>query len=772
MTGVIDILSKNNVIDILGKKRRLKTVLQSEANECGLACLTMLANFHGHDISLSYLRSLFPLSRRGITLAEIVRLADQLDLDAQGFAVTNVTELANLKCPALLHWNGNHFVVLEKVIRGVFHVQDPAFGPRTYSADDIERHFSGAALEFEPRVKFEVIKAAKKSRFWSVFKACRGIENTIGVIAVLTFAASIFALTMPVFMELALDTVIPQYDLDLLTIIAIGMALFTVFEALSRWLRNLVTLKSSTVFEIFFTRNVVGHAFRLPVKFFELRHPGDFLTRLASIDHIKTFLVHGFVSSVADGALSILIVIMMFYYSPTMASASVATLLVAIVIRLVSYPKIAAYTTATLEARSIEQARLIDGIQSIATLKVHNTSELFCLKWFDSFTRFANAGFRSEKLTIDTDLLLHVIFMVGTVTTLYIGVTDVMKSTTSIGILYAFFALRGSFFMNMNSLILNLLQVSIMKAHFDRLDDVLDEPLETRIGRLGTDRVIRNTLRLEGVNVQFDRGSKPLLEDINLQIDIQQHESIAIIGESGCGKSSLLKIIASLHAPMVGRLLVDDQPLQAFGLHEYRANLGAVFAEDGLFGGTVLENLTMFSPDIDTALLEEALRAVDLLDEIYRLPQGFATLLSNESPILSTGQRRRLLLARAIARRPRLMLLDEITANLDPQTEEKIAQALNTIPAAKIFVTHSERLLRHVDQIYRAANGRLTPATSLSPQMSTWTMRPKQPRRTGEADLYPPPPRQVDLTGELNQLLLQIESLCEPDDSSTNHAAQ
>jgi ATP-binding cassette, subfamily B, bacterial CvaB/MchF/RaxB len=143
-----------------------------------------------------------------------------------------------------------------------------------------------------------------------------------------------------------------------------------------------------------------------------------------------------------------------------------------------------------------------------------------------------------------------------------------------------------------------------------------------------------------------------------------------------------------------------------------------VFAEDGLFGGTVLDNLTMFAPDIDSLRIEEALRAVDLLDEVYRLPQGFATQLSRESPILSTGQRRRLLLARAIARRPRLLLLDEITANLDPLTEEKIVQALSGLPAAKIFVTHSDRLLRHVDRVYKAVDGRLAPMTYTRPKLT------------------------------------------------------
>jgi ATP-binding cassette subfamily B protein RaxB len=225
-------------------------------------------------------------------------------------------------------------------------------------------------------------------------------------------------------------------------------------------------------------------------------------------------------------------------------------------------------------------------------------------------------------------------------------------------------------------------------------------------------------VKLENVTIQFDRGTPPLLEKASLQIDIEKHESIAIIGESGSGKSSLLKVLASLHKPYSGVVLVDGQPLDAFGLHEYRANVGAVFAEDALFAGTVTDNITMFSPDVTRQEIEETLLSVDLLEEIYGLPQGFATLLSDESPILSTGQRRRLLLARAICRKPRLLLLDEVTANLDPQTEEKIVRALRDVPAAKLFVTHSDRLLRQMDRVYRAADGRLVEVGYIRPKIT------------------------------------------------------
>jgi ATP-binding cassette subfamily B protein RaxB len=650
----------------LSPRRRVRSILQNEANECGLAALAMVANFHRHDIDLAYLRALFPLSRRGMTLASIVALADSLDLDANGYALDGVAELDQVALPAILHWRGNHFVVLEAISRGRYHVHDPEFGLRIYERADVERLFGGVVLEFAPRMDFRAIKAGDRLKLFDILRSTRGLSGTVWQITLVSVAISLLGLTTPVLLQIALDVVIPQVDLDLMQMLAAGLS------------------------------------------YFELRHPGDFVTRIQSIDTIRGFLVGGLVTSFADIGTSFLLVGLMYYYSPVMASITLATLAAVLAMRFVTFPTLDRATAGSLEARSQEQASLIDGLQRIGSLKAHNSTELFAMNWFESFSRFANLDFRAKKAGLDAEFMMHVVIALSTVATLYLGITGVIKNTLTIGTLYAFIALRGDFFERVNHLTSSLLQLAALKVHVARLDDVIGQAPEEGLHEASFHRTIRKEVRIEDVTIRFGRGDEPILTGASLAIDVGRGESIAIVGASGSGKSSLMRILASLTEPAAGSVTVDGAPLSQFGEREYRANLGVVFADDGLFAGTVADNLSLFDPAVSHAEMEAALVRVGLREEIERLPQGYATHVSEEGSVLSTGQRRRLLLARALCRRPRLMLLDEVTANLDPTTEAALVESLKGVKAAKVFITHSERLLDQVDRVFRIENGRLT----------------------------------------------------------------
>lgn len=518
---------------ILAGRRRVRSLVQSEANECGLTCLAMIANYHRHDIDLSYLRALFPLSRSGMSLGDIVELADSLGLDASGFALGKIDEFANVTLPAILHWNGNHFVVLEKIVRGRYHVHDPEFGLRIYDRTDMERLFSGIVLEFAPRMDFQKLKSERKLGFVEIFRSTRGLGNTVWQISLVSIAISLLALATPVLLQLALDVVIPQVDLDLLQVLAAGLLLMMTFEAVGRWLRDFVTLRSSTLLQLQFTRNVVGHAFRLPLNYFELRHPGDFVARVDSIDHIKTYLVGGLVTSLADTATSVLIIGLMFYYAPPMALVTLLTLAAVLLMRFLTFPKLNRATAGSLEARSEERARLLDGLRRVDSLKAHNGAELFTGRWFESFSRFANLDFRARKAGIDAELMMHVVIAASTVTTLYMGITGVISNLLTIGTLYAFFALRSDFFERVNHLTTNLLHLSAMRVHFQRLDDVIGQEQEAGLHETSFHRQIRKEVRVEDVTIQFGKGEEPILTGADLVIDVARCETIAIVGQSG-----------------------------------------------------------------------------------------------------------------------------------------------------------------------------------------------------------------------------------------------
>lgn len=686
--------------------KRVTTILQHEASECGLAATAMVMRYHGHKIDLAFMRALRPVSRVGLTFADIVDVCDRMGFDARGFALGSIEDLGKVSLPAILHWSGNHFVVLEKITAQGYVVHDPAFGRRVYAASDMSRFFAGIVLEIEPRIDFVKIKSERRSALVSVLKSCRGLESSVLQIAIVSMVVSLLALATPILLQFSLDVVLPQYDLDLMTIVAVGLALFLVFDAVGLWLRDMIILRTSIQFQLHFTRNILGHAFRLPFSFFQSRHPGDIVARLDSVDAIKTYMVSGLVSTIADSLMSVLTVALMLYYSPAMTAMVLATLLILVVLRIAYFPAVRDYSNAALEAHSEERSHLLDGLRHAEALKAHNAAEQHTSKWFDSFVRFANADFKSKRVERSADLVLRIVVALGTVGTLYYGVASVMQSTMSVGMLYAFFALRGAFFEKVDMLTRQLMTLSILSAHFSRINDIIDQKPEQEAGVGAIDRQIRRRVRLENVAVQFSRDDEPIVAGVNLDIDIAGRESIAIVGPSGSGKSSLLRILASIAAPHQGQLLVDDQPVHRFGLQEFRSGLGVVFADDGLFAGTLAENLSLFRAEVTREKMEQALAAVGLLEDVRRLPQGFATLLSDKSGLLSTGQRRRLLAARAICRAPRLFLLDEVTANLDAVSEAALMEGLLAQPGGKVFVTHSPSLLKRVDSVYAIENGR------------------------------------------------------------------
>jgi ATP-binding cassette, subfamily B, bacterial CvaB/MchF/RaxB len=687
-------------------RRRLPIILQDSNGECGLACLAMIGQWYGHRMDLVSLRATYPTTRRGLSLANLALVADQLNFDVRGYRVDTLDELKRVRLPAILHWDGNHFVVLKSVRGGRFVIHNPAAGVRTLTREDVEASYSGFILELQPSEAFRVIVKEKRYPLARILELTHGLKTSLMQIICVAIIASLVSMTLPLFVEAALDSVLPQNDLDLLGALAIGLLLVSLTTALADWLKKRIVANAGGAFFAQLTRNAVGQMFRLPLRYFEGRHPGDIVTRLESIDFIRSIVTTTFVSAAVDLVMIVFSGAIMFLYAPTLALIVSSIFLVVIAIRLLLYPRMRRQGAAALKARSEERSKMIDSLRAIASLKTANATVPAAARWYDSFVRFVNASFQTQLTEANAVVLVEIVTGIGTAATLYLGVAAVLKTELTVGMLYAFFTYRTMFFDRVDNLVTTMTQISMLGANMSRLSDFLEidpEPVNRMV-----ERHIRSGVSLNQVSYRAGFADKPILDTINLEVAVGSGQTITILGPSGSGKTTLLKVMAGLYEPSDGEFAVDGTPLGEWGLGAYRRNIGLLLGADKLVHGSIAENITAFSFEPDLPKVHAALRLAFLSEIVAELPRGVETVVSEENGVLSSGQRRRLMLARALYNDPPLLLLDEITANLDNHTAGVILHNLATHPATKVITSHDLQVVAMSDRIFRMEAGVLT----------------------------------------------------------------
>jgi ATP-binding cassette subfamily B protein RaxB len=341
-------------------RRKLPLVMQEANGECGLACIAMVAQWHGHKLDLPYLRGTYPTTRRGLSLANLAAIADQLRFDVRGYQVDDTADLGKVRLPALLHWGKNHFVVLKSVRRGVFTIHNPAAGVCRYTAEELAEHFSGYVLELAPGQTFETIVRAKKYTLQKILELTDGLKASLTQIILVSVVASLLVMLLPILVQVALDSVLPRSDFDLLGVLSAGLMLVMLTVGLAQWLQKRIVANAGSAFFAQLTRNAVGHIFRLPLRYFESRHPGDIATRLDSVDSIRNVVTKSFVAGTVDIIMILFSGTIMFLYAPMLAAIVSALFLVVVAVRVGLYPSLRRQGTLSLKFKSEERARLID----------------------------------------------------------------------------------------------------------------------------------------------------------------------------------------------------------------------------------------------------------------------------------------------------------------------------------------------------------------------------------------------------------------------------
>lgn len=688
--------------------RTVPVILQSEASECGLACLAMILNSHGSHWDVSSLRDRFSTSSRGITLRRLVDVSRDLSLNARPLRV-ELEYVPQLELPCVLHWGLMHYVVLVAVNRDAFVIHDPALGRRAISASDFSRSFTGVAVEFERTSELASPKRSRKLTLASLFRKVNGIGA--GVLCIVTFALlfELLQIMAPFYLQWTVDWVLGAGDVQMRgVLLAAFSALLAVTVAVSV-LRSEFVLRLRAKLHYAWLVDTFQHLLRLPLGFFERRYLGDLASRFEGISQIQRLLTGGFFEIGLDGLMSVLLVLVMLRYSKTLVVISGVSLLLALCVRRLLLGTLNDHFRSYEMLHASQHGYFLETVKSMQSIKLFSAEGIRLARWANMVVRSHNRLIRAERIQAGFRLSNTVVFGGERLIVIWYATALVLQHSISVGMLFSYIAYRELLAARIISILDKYLEIKTVEIHLDRLADIaMAEPEdEGEATPVFSHRAV-HCLELDNVWFRYSDDDPWLLQGITLRIE--GNESLAITGKSGCGKSTLLKLMLGLLPPTKGTITFDGRLLKDV-TKQYRALIGAVQQSEELFAGTIAENISFFDMPLDIAKVERCAMLANIDADIKRMPMQYNTLITDTGMSFSGGQKQRILLARALYKEPRLLFLDEATSHLDPETEEAINSVVGALDITRIVVAHRKETIESCDRVLVMKDGQLNSVT-------------------------------------------------------------
>ena len=702
----------------LGLRRRVPPILQSEAAECGIACLAMIAGYYGRRIDLASLRRRFPISLKGTTLASLMDIARRLQLSSRAVRV-DLAQLERLRCPCILHWRMSHFVVLASVGTRTIRIHDPASGERKVAINEASAAFTGVALEVWPNPDFKRTTEARSVRLRDLFGRLVGLPRAVSQVLMLAVTLEICAVVSPLFLQWVIDHVLVSADRDLLTTLALGFGLLVLTKEALATLRSWVIMHFSTVLSVQWQANAFAHMLRLPLPYFEKRHLGDIVSRFRSIETIQRTLTSAFVEAIVDGLMTLAIVALLFLYSPALSFVCLAAMALYAVGRWLAFAPLRAATHEQIVHAAKQESHFLETVRGARSIKLFGRQDERRAGWLSLLVDQVNAGLRAQKLQIGFKLLNGLLFGLENVLVIWLGARLVLNGGFSVGMLLAFMAYKGQFAARVSSLIDKYFEVKMLQVQGERLADiVLTEPeAAPSEGRLVAAEIdhLTPTMEVRGLRYRYAEHEAYVLDGVDLAI--AAGESVAVVGLSGCGKTTLLHALLGILQPTEGEILIGGARLDHVGANVARTMIGSVTQNDILFAGSLTDNISFFADSPDQIRVEECAKLASIHSEIVAMPMGYNTFVGYMGSVLSGGQQQRVLLARALYKRPKILILDEATSHLDAKREIVVSAALRTLSMTRIIVAHRRETVDTADRVVTLAGGKIV-AERIAPKMS------------------------------------------------------
>lgn len=656
----------------------------------------MVAAAHGNEIGIRELRRSHSVSLKGATLSQITGIAAKLHFACRPLRL-ELEHLGQLQLPCILHWDLNHFVVLSRVGRRGVTVLDPAQGRRHLTLEGFSRHFTGVALELTPGVEFKREPAPRAISLARLTGRISGGWRSLGLILTLSVALQVFVLLAPFYMQWVVDHVLIAADRDLLTVLGVGFLLALVLQTGIGLLRGWAVIHLSSRLGLQWTANVFSHLLKLPLDFYEKRHLGDITSRMGSVQTIQRSLTTSFIEALIDGLMAIVTLGMMLLYSWKLAVVTLLAVALYLGGRVLAFRPLRTGTEQQLVAAARQQSHLLESIRGAQSIKVAGRESLRRSGYFNLLNATVNREVSLARFGLLFSSTNQLIFGVERVVVIWIGAVLAMQSVFSVGMLIAYLAYKDQFAQRMGGLIDKWMEFRMLRLHCERLSDiVLTEP-EQRGGPQTATSPINLRLEVEGLSFRYAPGEPWVIR--NLSMVVEPGESLAVVGASGCGKTTLVKLLLGLLAPTEGQISLGGVPLDKVGTEQYRRLVGAVMQDDQLFAGSISDNIAFQDEGIDEARVMEAAGLAAVHGDIAAMPMGYNSLIGDMGTTLSGGQKQRVMLARALYRQPRLLFLDEATSHLDVDCERLVSEAVRRLDLTRVIIAHRPETIASADRV-------------------------------------------------------------------------
>lgn len=671
-------------------------IFQREGGTCGLACLAMVAM--GHDLAwdLDSLEKAFPVSPRGLSLASLIRIAEDIGFRCRALKA-GVEQLGDVVLPAILHWGHDHFVVLLDTRGGRFLINDPTKGSVELSVEQFTSHFSGVALELQRPTTLGAGRKPPAPLPLSALAPKAGLLPILGQILLVSLVLEIYAVIAPLFAQVAIDDVVASRNYHLLITLALGFGLLVIIQQSVSAFRSWIVIFLKTRLGQQLNSALFSHLLSLPWGYFQRRHIGDITARFNSVDEIQRIATGSFIEAVVDGIMVSITLLVIVLYSLPLALIVITTTAVYALFRALFVAKLNVATKTQLEHAARQNSFFLETLRGIETVKSHNIEGSRQAMWERLVGLTIGANKKVESwgvLYVAMDGLLTGIenILVVSFATIFI-----IEGSLSVGMLFAFLAYKLQFSGRAYALINRVAEFQTIRIHVDRLADIVSSQPEPSGTTSSQPRIRIESLATRGLAYRYGTDEPYVFQDISFSAS--RGEVIAIVGPSGCGKSTLLRCLLGLINPLEGVVLVNDQDIRTVGTALFRRSVSVVSQSDQLFSGSLRDNIAFFSNHIDDAHIVRCARLADIDAAIEETPLRYRTLVGDMGVTLSGGQKQRVLIARALYRSPDVLFLDEATSHLDIASEKRVLDGIRRLGITTLIAAHRRETVSVVDRV-------------------------------------------------------------------------